>query len=1032
MCRIKPRHKMENPKGILYRIKTGRRIYKEKEMNNIKIVIVLIAIAMMVGMTGAETNNTTDNNTTDVQPGELTSLGNITVPLGSANAVTAHSAIHEYSGAEDCDVCHKAPPEDFATSIHNTWYDEATETGKLVGVNDFCGAVASNEGMCGKCHGGFGLPTADFSPEQTDCLICHAPNYKKTASGPDPSNDYSTITPDIGTPTREYCLRCHATAGGGNNRKRGDLEMAMSAEDISPDLDVHMAADMVCQDCHTFEDHHVAGQGMDLRFADSDKIVTCDGCHNVAGPPHAEGSIYNDHMDKIACTTCHIVEYGKVEPAETERNWEKAFIAGMLTKEQNAKPEYKWWNRTQEVMDLGDPAVIGPDGTVVVASPGGVIGDPDSKIYAVRTHLGRQPWDNETLLGFHVPTVKGSSNKSAGIPGNMTLGIMVTNDGEPLDYTWVNTSRTLGLFHGVAPKEDALTCDSCHKEHALDYAALGYICEYDDDDNLISAKMPGSDLNLLSFGGGSHGAFFDNYTGAETCLACHEDEGMDIANSVHNTWMNGSDGKAMGINDFCGNIDSNGAMCLKCHTGFDDALGTDPEDVDCLICHAPDYKKTNTGPDMTNEDLQIAAKNVGEPEREYCLRCHAVAGGGNNRKRGDLELAMGAVEVPKNLDVHMAADMKCQDCHTTEDHHIAGQGMDLRVADSGTVISCDDGRCHDSSPHPEGSIYNTKHTDTLACTACHITSYGKVEPAETYRDWTLPFKPGMLTRGNDIAPTFAWWDRTQYVMNMGDDIQRDNGGYAIMSEPGGDLNANGSKIYAVRVHKAKQPWDPDTNKILPFKVGTVKTTGNMTAAIFDATGEVHDPVEYTEASRVMGLFHGVSPKEDALRCIDCHEENTMDYTELGFETTVEGDEMTSAGRLGSEWNLAKLASGSIEGDSGSSGTGPTNVEIENYVLPDIGNRCMSISATMTINSTGGDVEHFVVLVSGTNTVTGDILAGLSVQENTGGVIKVPVMITVPCGVDTGTYTLIPTIYDVDSYPTGDLYAIGEGRSVTIS
>ncbi|MEA1863812.1 MAG: cytochrome c3 family protein [Euryarchaeota archaeon] len=161
------------------------------------------------------------------------------------------------------------------------------------------------EALCGKCHAGFGLPEYDFSPEKVDCLICHAPNYTKTASGPDPSVVIEDITPDIGLPTREYCLRCHATAGGGNNRKRGDLELAMGAPNVSKDLDVHMAANMTCQDCHTFDGHHVAGQGMDLRTADSDTIVSCDRCHNVNEPPHPEGSMYNKHMDRIACTTCH-------------------------------------------------------------------------------------------------------------------------------------------------------------------------------------------------------------------------------------------------------------------------------------------------------------------------------------------------------------------------------------------------------------------------------------------------------------------------------------------------------------------------------------------------------------------------------------------------------------------------------------------------------------------------------------------------------------------------------------------------------
>jgi hypothetical protein len=259
----------------------------------------------------------------------------------SSNAEIAHSAIHEYTGAANCRTCHKHVDEHFATSIHNTWQGIATNvvgkegntTGKRVAVNEFCGAITSNEAMCGKCHAGFGLPEGDISVDKIDCLICHAPNYKKTATGPDPSITISEVTPGIGLPTREYCLRCHATAGGGDNRKRGDLELAMGAANVSKDLDVHMGGqNMTCQNCHIFDDyHHVSGRGMDLRVDDTDTIVSCEQCHST--DPHPEGSMYNQHMDRIACTACHITSYGKVHPVEVSRNWEPPFSPDMLTKE---------------------------------------------------------------------------------------------------------------------------------------------------------------------------------------------------------------------------------------------------------------------------------------------------------------------------------------------------------------------------------------------------------------------------------------------------------------------------------------------------------------------------------------------------------------------------------------------------------------------------------------------------------------------------------------------------------------------------
>ncbi|MCK5108679.1 MAG: hypothetical protein KAR25_03225, partial [Methanosarcinales archaeon] len=91
----------------------------------------------------------------------------------SAASEGAHAGIDEYRGAETCLMCHQQESEDFATSIHNTWMGEATHvvgkegsmTGKLVGINDFCIAVKSNEALCGKCHAGYGLSEHDFSVE---------------------------------------------------------------------------------------------------------------------------------------------------------------------------------------------------------------------------------------------------------------------------------------------------------------------------------------------------------------------------------------------------------------------------------------------------------------------------------------------------------------------------------------------------------------------------------------------------------------------------------------------------------------------------------------------------------------------------------------------------------------------------------------------------------------------------------------------------------------------------------------------------
>ena len=481
-----------------------------------------------------------------------------------ASGTFSHSFIHEYNGAENCLVCHRQVSEDVATSIHNTWMGtaanivgkEGTETGKLAGVNEFRAGITSNEAFCGECHAGFGLPEYDLSVGKVDCLICHAPNYKKTATGPDPSIDVlAAVQSMVKSPTREMCLRCHAMAGGGDNNKRGDLELAMGAADVSKDLDVHMSAGMTCQDCHTFEDHHVSGRGMDLRVDDTPTVISCDDkrCH---GPkPHPEGStegwMYNQHTDRLYCTACHITSYGKNQSVEVSRDWENRTLAddGMyhatIVRESNPAPIHVWWNRTSEIMDLADPVVL-DDGVVVMAKPVGGINDPKSRIYAARLHRGRQPWNGTYMLPFKIMTVRTTDDMIQAIFD--ATGVIY----DPVEY--VDTRRYMGLFHGVSPKEDALTCNDCHKDYKLDYEALGYDVEKDASGDLISATKPGSTVNLATLSG-------------KDCVSCHDIGGI-LPEKLQ------IDVQAM---------NRSGAIHYNLNRGAEDEL--DPDNVRCWACH---------------------------------------------------------------------------------------------------------------------------------------------------------------------------------------------------------------------------------------------------------------------------------------------------------------------------------------------------------------------------------------------------------------------------------------------------------------
>ncbi len=248
-----------------------------------------------------------------------------------------------------------------------------------------------------------------------------------------------------------------------------------------------------------------------------------------------------------------------------------------------------------------------------------------------------------------------------------------------------------------------------------------------------------------------------------------------------------------------------------------------------------------------------------------------------------------------------------------------------------------------------------------------------------------------------------------------------------MAKPVGNISDPTSKIYAARLHRGRSPWDNSTY-MLPFHVQTAKDTKNMTQAIFNATDVMYDNVSYINSTRYMGIFHGVSPSEDALTCIDCHDRSRhkLDYEALGYD--VDYDEfgnLTSATKPGGTLNLATFAEGATGGSSA--------VQINSWTLPSAGTRGTSISATVNLANTGNGTDWFVVSISGTQSTTGYPIVSTGTVELGAGVTKtVPVMVTVPPSADTGSYTLTPMVFKLDDYPAGDPQDIGSGKSVTIS
>jgi len=435
---------------------------------------------------------------------------------GDESGYSHQDDYEHYEGTATCLECHLEEAENFFHSQHYQWRGESPDIvngkgrrlGKLNTMNDFCtspganwiGNVENSQGKvlaqgCSKCHAGLGKrPEPELSREQLeniDCLICHVSGYRRDlyddADG-NPEwrpilwrNQYGldAVSKRISMPKRKMCLRCHSGAGGGPNFKRGDIEYALAGCDA--EYDVHMGtdgADMSCVDCHEGEDHRVLGRGADLAGTDRPgERLSCENCHDAA--PHGI-VVLDHHAGRIACATCHIPTFAKTDATDMSRDWSTPrYIedldkyAATIEMQSNVTPAYAWWNGQTRHQLMGEEVKVQKDGTVYMMSPVGSKKDKTAKIYPFKLHLGRLPvlQDERWLVPIGVEEffADGDIHHAVLEGGHYQYGR------EEFAYDWVDTKRWMGIFHGVVPAANALTCLDCHVEGGrMDWAELGY------------------------------------------------------------------------------------------------------------------------------------------------------------------------------------------------------------------------------------------------------------------------------------------------------------------------------------------------------------------------------------------------------------------------------------------------------------------------------------------------------------------------------------------------------------------------------
>ncbi len=297
---------------------------------------------------------------------------------------------------------------------------------------------------CNGCHIG-----AYWNPSKpaADCKACHA-----------------SADPVAGDqPTVAKCMGCHKK----DTAKRGDL--------FTAEQDVHIAAGMICQDCHLkvsdgMSDHQfLKGTAMDTTESTMEGTMSCTtACHSEQ--PHIAGTrngpVLDKHVAKVACETCHT----GLRPAAAleSRKWNVFTEAGKPVTTMRTErwlPEYKWYDNTGPGAsgDYHLPILFHTERRDI----------PGARIYPF----------NPVTVDWYVQTADSAMDdviivpavKAADLDGDRTVTLEEMRASYP-EATLVTADMNFSISHSVVPKNLAFSCGDCHGRNGwvLDWNELGY------------------------------------------------------------------------------------------------------------------------------------------------------------------------------------------------------------------------------------------------------------------------------------------------------------------------------------------------------------------------------------------------------------------------------------------------------------------------------------------------------------------------------------------------------------------------------
>ncbi|MGY5614143.1 tetrathionate reductase family octaheme c-type cytochrome [Vibrio brasiliensis] len=432
-----------------------------------------------------------------------------------------------------CLECHTEAAHQIQETTHWTWAFDVGLEDKIVGkknvINNFCISTASNEPRCTSCHVGYGWKDNTFDhtkQENVDCLVCHDnsgqyskfptdaghPNYvaKEWPVGSGKERvpvDLSKAAQSVGDPSRDTCGSCHFFGGGGDGVKHGDMDSSLS--NPSHSLDVHMSSDganFACQDCHTTSGHQTAGSRYIVNAKDTDGIdfpghgdqnrASCESCHGLA--PHQGNRLanrLNEHVENIACSTCHVPEYAREKKTKTVWDWSTAgdksrsttkddegYVTYTPTKgdfvwQRNVTPDYACFNGDMRYTTIGEKVVPNQEGVVELTKPQGNCGDDDSRVWPFKIMRSTQPYDtaNQIMVTPHLfGKDKNAYWKHFDWDKAAMAGMAATGETYSGEMTFVDSVYHFPIVHMVAPKEEALSCGACHSQDGRLAALSGF------------------------------------------------------------------------------------------------------------------------------------------------------------------------------------------------------------------------------------------------------------------------------------------------------------------------------------------------------------------------------------------------------------------------------------------------------------------------------------------------------------------------------------------------------------------------------